>query len=158
MASVTICSDFGAPPPNKVCHCFHCFPIYLPWSVSDVPPNLVALAVTWVPPLGLLVPRSQPAHPAPSFFWFSALWGASYTSSKVAISGTPPRTTLLEAPVGSLPLNTLSRFVIAFLPRSKHLLISWLQSPVHSDFGVGFLLNQGASSRKEKQVKKYSKP
>ena len=26
-------------------------------------------------------------------------------------------------------LNTLSRFVIAFLPRSKHLLISWLQSP-----------------------------
>ena len=26
-------------------------------------------------------------------------------------------------------MNTLSRFVIAFLPRSKHLLISWLQSP-----------------------------
>ena len=20
------------PPQNKVCHCFHCFPIYLPWS------------------------------------------------------------------------------------------------------------------------------
>ena len=20
------------PHPNKVCHCFHCFPIYLPWS------------------------------------------------------------------------------------------------------------------------------
>ena len=28
----------------------------------------------------------------------------------------------------SLLFNTLSRFVIAFLPRSKHLLISWLQS------------------------------
>ena len=28
-----------------------------------------------------------------------------------------------------LLFNTLSRFVIAFLPRSKHLLISWLQSP-----------------------------
>ena len=26
-------------------------------------------------------------------------------------------------------LNTLSRFVIAFLPRSKYLLNSWLQSP-----------------------------
>ena len=25
--------------------------------------------------------------------------------------------------------NMLSRFVLAFLPRSKHLLISWLQSP-----------------------------
>ena len=31
--------------------------------------------------------------------------------------------------VMSLLFTTLSRFVIAFLPRSKHLLISWLQSP-----------------------------
>ena len=30
---------------------------------------------------------------------------------------------------GSLPFNTLPRLVIAFLPRSKRLLISWLQSP-----------------------------
>ena len=29
MAAVTICSDFGAPQ-NKVSHCFHCFPTYLP--------------------------------------------------------------------------------------------------------------------------------
>ena len=31
MAAVTMCSDFGAQI-NKVCHCFHCFPICLPWS------------------------------------------------------------------------------------------------------------------------------
>ena len=31
--------------------------------------------------------------------------------------------------VMSLLFNTLSRFVIAFLPRSKCLLISWLQLP-----------------------------
>ena len=31
--------------------------------------------------------------------------------------------------VMSLLFNTLSRLVIAFLPRSKYLLISWLQSP-----------------------------
>ena len=31
--------------------------------------------------------------------------------------------------VMSLLFNTLSRFVIVFLPRSKHFLISWLQSP-----------------------------
>ena len=30
--------------------------------------------------------------------------------------------------VVALLFNMLSRFVIAFLPRSKHLLISWLQS------------------------------
>ena len=29
----------------------------------------------------------------------------------------------------SLLFNMLARLVIAFLPRSKHLLISWLQSP-----------------------------
>ena len=31
MAAVTICSDFGAQE-NKNCHCFHFFPIYLPWG------------------------------------------------------------------------------------------------------------------------------
>ena len=31
--------------------------------------------------------------------------------------------------VMSLLLNMLSRLVIPFLPRSKHLLISWLKSP-----------------------------
>ena len=31
MDVVTICSDFGAQE-KKVSHCFHCFPIYLPWS------------------------------------------------------------------------------------------------------------------------------
>ena len=34
MAAVTICSDYGAQG-NKVCHCFHCFPVYLPWSAQD---------------------------------------------------------------------------------------------------------------------------
>ena len=38
--------------------------------------------------------------------------------------------------VMSLLFNTLSRLVIAFLPRSKRLLISWLQSPSSSDFGA----------------------
>ena len=31
--------------------------------------------------------------------------------------------------VMSLLFNMLTRFIIAFLPGSKHLLISWLQSP-----------------------------
>ena len=31
--------------------------------------------------------------------------------------------------VMSLLFNMLSRLIITFLPRSKHLLISWLQSP-----------------------------
>ena len=43
MAAVTICSDFEAPQ-NKVCHCFHCFPIYLPWMMG---PDTVIL-VFWM--------------------------------------------------------------------------------------------------------------
>ena len=31
VAVVTVLSDFGAQE-NKVCHCFHFFPFYLPWS------------------------------------------------------------------------------------------------------------------------------
>ena len=31
--------------------------------------------------------------------------------------------------VMSVFFNTISRFVVAFLPRGRHLLISWLQSP-----------------------------
>ena len=38
--------------------------------------------------------------------------------------------------VMSLLFNMLSRFVTAFLPRSKQLLISWLQSPSAVIFGV----------------------
>ena len=36
----------------------------------------------------------------------------------------------------SLLFNTLSRFIIVFLPRSKSLLISWLQLTICSDFGT----------------------
>ena len=38
--------------------------------------------------------------------------------------------------VTSLLFNMLSRFVTAFLPRSKHLSISWLQSPAAMIFGA----------------------
>ena len=38
--------------------------------------------------------------------------------------------------VMSLLFNILSRFVITFLPRSKCLLISWLQSPSAVIFGA----------------------
>ena len=38
--------------------------------------------------------------------------------------------------VMSMLFNTLSRYVIAFLPRSEHLLILWLQSPSAVIFGA----------------------
>src|SRR5574337_891783 len=38
-------------------------------------------------------------------------------------------TQIFVGKVSSLLFNMLSRLVITFIPRSKHLLISWLQSP-----------------------------
>ena len=42
----------------------------------------------------------------------------------------------LVGKVMSLFFNMLSRLVIAFLPRSKRLLILWLQSTICGDFGA----------------------
>ena len=55
MAAVTICSDFGAPK-NKVSHCFHCFPIYLPcypevslWDPWKQRPDFLGFSIFWMP-------------------------------------------------------------------------------------------------------------
>ena len=42
--AVTTCSDFGAPK-NKVYHCFHWFPIYLPWNYGTRCHNLCFLNI-----------------------------------------------------------------------------------------------------------------
>ena len=44
MAAVVVCRDLGAKE-NKVCHCFHCSPVYLPWSDGTGCPDLSVLNV-----------------------------------------------------------------------------------------------------------------
>ena len=67
-------------------------------------------------------------HPAFFMVQFSHMYMT--TGKTIALSiGT------FNSKVMSLLFNILSRFVIAFLPRSKRLLISWLQSPSR-DFGA----------------------
>ena len=44
--------------------------------------------------------------------------------------------------VMSLLFNVISRLVITFLPRSKHLLISWLQSPSAVTLVLVFVSNK----------------
>ena len=64
----------------------------------------------------------------------SILWPSTFIMVQVSyLYMTTGKTTALTiwtfvGKVMSLLFNTLSRFVIAFLPRSKHLLISWLKS------------------------------
>ena len=58
--------------------------------------------------------------------FFIVQFSHSYMTTGKTIAST--RWTFVDK-VMSLPFNMLSRMVITFLPRSKHLLISWLQSP-----------------------------
>ena len=65
----------------------------------------------------------------------SILWCSAFLMVQLSHSYMTTRKTIaltIWTSVGkvmSLLFNMLSRFVIAFLPRSKRLLISWLQSP-----------------------------
>ena len=65
----------------------------------------------------------------------SILWGSAFfivqRSHPYMTTGKTIALTILTFVSKVMPLlfNMLSRFVVTFLPRSKHLLISWLQSP-----------------------------
>ena len=59
-SAITICSDFEAPQ-NKVCHCFHCFPIYLPWSFGTRCHDLAFWMLSFKPTFSLLFHFHQEA-------------------------------------------------------------------------------------------------
>ena len=65
-----------------------------------------------------------------SVLWCSAFFIVQFSHPHMTIGKTIALTRwTFVGKVMSLLVNMLSRFVIVFLPRSKHLLISWLQSP-----------------------------
>ena len=57
----------------------------------------------------------------PTFTFVHDYWKNHFTTAFIILA--------FVSKVMSLLFNTLSRFVKVFLPRSKHLLLSWLQSP-----------------------------
>ena len=64
-----------------------------------------------------------------SILWLSAFFIVQVSHPYMTTGTTVALTRqIFVGKVMSLLFNTLSRLVIAFLPRSKHLLISWLQS------------------------------
>ena len=64
-----------------------------------------------------------------SILWCSALFTVQISHPYMTTEKTIALTRTFVGKVMCLFLNMLSRLVITFLPRSKHLLISWLQSP-----------------------------
>ena len=77
-------------------------------------------------PKSLLQHHSSKASVLRRSFFFIVQLSHPYVTTGKTIALT--RWTFVDK-VMSLLFNMLSRFVIAFLPRSKHLLISWMQSP-----------------------------
>ena len=60
--------------------------------------------------------------------WWAAVYGVAQSRTRLKWLSSSSRWIFISK-VMSLIFNMMSRFVIAFLPGSKHLLISWLQSP-----------------------------
>ena len=109
----------------------------LDFSFSIIPskeiPGLVSFRMDWLDLLAVQgTPKSLLQHYSSkaSILWRSAFFTVQllhpYMTSGKTIALT--RWTLVDK-LMSLLLNMLSRLLITFLPRSKRLLISWLQSP-----------------------------
>ena len=102
-------------------------------SPSNEHPGLISFRMDWLELLevqGTLKSLLQHHSSKVSIFWCSAFFTVQLshpymtTGKNIALT----RWTFVGK-VMSLLFNMLSRLIITLLPRSKHLLISWLQSP-----------------------------
>ena len=102
-------------------------------SPSNEHPGLISFRMDWVDLLavqGTLKSRLQHHSSKASILWHSAFLIVQLSHSYMNTGKTIAliRQTFVGKEM-SLLFNMLSRLVVAFLPRSKPLLISWLQSP-----------------------------
>ena len=113
------------------------WPKYWSFSFSIVPskeiPGLISFRMDWLDLLtvqGTLKSLLQHHSSKASILWCSAFFTVQLSHPYMTTGKTVALTRwTFVGKVMSLLFNMLSRLVITFLPRSKHLLISWLQSP-----------------------------
>ena len=102
-------------------------------SPSNEHPGLVSFRMDWLDLLAVrrtLKSLLQHHCSKASILWYSAFFIFQLSHPCMTTGKTIALTRwTFVGKVMSLLLNMLSRLVITFLPRSKHLLISWLQSP-----------------------------
>ena len=121
---------------NESAFCIR-WPKYWSFSFSISPSNedsgLISFQIDWFDLLavqGTLKSRLQHHSTKTSILCCSAFFMVQHSHPYMTTGKTIALTRwTLVGKVMSLILNMLSRLVITFLPRSKHLLISWLQSP-----------------------------
>src|SRR5574340_808416 len=112
-------------------------PKYWSFIFSIIPskeiPGLISFRMDWLDLLavqGTLKSLLQHHSSKASILWHSAFFTVQLSHPYMTTGKTIALTRRTFVGKGmSLLLNTLSRLVITFLPRSKCLLISWLQSP-----------------------------
>ena len=109
------------------------WPKYWSFSFNISPSNecswLISFRIDWFDLLavqGTLKSLLQHHSSKASILWCSAFFMVQLSHPYMTTGKTIALT--IWTFVGKVLFNMLSRFVIAFLPRSKHLLISWLQS------------------------------
>ena len=113
------------------------WPKYWSFSFSIIPskehPGLISFRMDWLDLLavqGILKSLLQHHSSKASILRCSAFFTVQLAHPYMTTGKTIPLTRwTFVGKVMSLLLNMLTRLVIIFLPRSKHLLISWLQSP-----------------------------
>ena len=113
------------------------WPKYWSFSFSIIPskeiPGLISFRVDWLDLLVVQVTlKSLLQHHSSkaSMLWPSAFFTVQLLHPYMTTGKTIALTRrTFVGKVMSLLLNMLSRLVITFLPRSKRLLVSWLQSP-----------------------------
>ena len=101
-------------------------------SPSSEHPGLISLRMDWLDLLaGQGTLKSLQHHSSKaSIFWHSVFFIVQLSHPYMTTGKTIALTRwTFVGKVMSLLFTVLSRLVIIFLPRSKHLLISWLQSP-----------------------------
>ena len=112
--------------PKYWCFCFSVSPF-------NEHPGLISFRMDWLDLLavqGTLKSLLQHHHSKASIFQCSAFFMVQLSHLYMTIGKTIALTSwTFVGKIMSLLLNMLSRLVITFLPRSKRLLISWLQSP-----------------------------
>ena len=121
---------------NELALCIR-WPVYWSFSFSISPSNeysgLTSFRMDWFDPLavqGTLKSLLQHHSSKASTLWCSAFLMVQLSHPYMTTGKTIALTRrTFVGKVMSLLFNMLSRLVIAFLPRSKHLLISWLQLP-----------------------------
>ena len=102
-------------------------------SLSNEHQGLISFRMDWLDLLavqGTCKSLLQHHSSKASIFWCSVLFTVQLSHPYMTTGKTIALTRrTFVGKVMSLFFNMLSRLVLTFLPRSKHLLISWLQSP-----------------------------